>query len=238
MNFKSTYATDEHGVVLRDKHGPSGIRIKEKSSMSYTDNVEKYRISLWVNATRQGHGYPSKAGNRQRGLMNKLMDYAKRSGINHLQYYSDNQESTDFNIGWAGKRIKAKLKELGRFNMGGKQRKVYRRSLNNMMDYMSLRDFISRRSMVPTTPLNEPLIIERLVSGVLVRNNKSGNVTLFDGHSHIRIEFHQDLTLREDEIFSKWDNLQVIRKWELSSNTVPKPLFKRRPWTNNKIKDI
>lgn len=228
-DFTSNRSISKGGIILRDKHGPSGIHLREKFNMSYTENVEKYRLSLWVNATRQHVDYPSKAGNRKRVLMNKLMNFARRTGTDHLKCYTDDMK-VDLDIGFAGKKLKSKLKELNRTHLGRKHRKVSRTVMTNLIHYASLRNFLSDFSMVPSTPLVEPLVIDNMVSIVLVRNNKHGSITLFDGKVHTRIEFHQNLSLGPVEAILHWLNLQVIRKWEGSSNDIPKPLFKAKPW--------
>lgn len=230
MGFLSNRAIDANGVVLRDKYGPSGIIIKEPRKMTYLNNVELYRRQLWRGILRQDTKYPSNLCASKSRLQAKLMKYAKRAGKNYNDVFFNSEQlhDQDFLIGWAGKKLKAKMREKNRIHLGNKPRKIRRRVFRNTMLYFGLRDTILNHKLMPVGEmLPELLTIHELMEITYLRNGKKGSLKLLDAEGKWRtVNFEENKEATDSDILLAWAPLRVVKTWTESTQTEPRPLFR------------
>lgn len=230
MGFLSNRAIDANGIVLRDKYGPSGISIKEPRKMTYLNSVELYRRQLWRGILRQDIKYPTRLTRTKSDLQAKLMKYAKRAGMNYMDVFHDREKllDQDFLIGWAGKKLKNKMRELNQIHLGKKVPKVRRKVYKNTVLYINLRDIILSKRMMPVGEMiAEDLLIEELVQITYCRNGKKGHLSLLDAKGKYRtVHWQETPEATEADVLLAWAPLQVIRTWSESTQTSPRPLFR------------
>lgn len=238
MDFLSNRSVSADGIVLRDKYGPSGISIKEPRKMKYVELVELYRRQLWRGVLRQDIEYGHRQKNSKAALQQKLMKYARRAGHNYLTAFEDRSvlKDQDLLIGWAGKKLKAKMRELNRVHIGRKRRKVSRKVFKNMMLYLSLRDVILDRKMMPTSELlAADMTMHELVQITLCRNGAKGNLQFVDAEGKCRTVYWQEMeSASPADILTAWAPVQVVKTWTESTQTEPRPLFRApRLWARD-----
>lgn len=223
-DFTTTRSVGKDGIVLRDKHGPSGIIGRKEPT--YLDQVELYRVQLWRGILRQGDGYPNNLTRTKLAFQAKLMKYAKLAGKNYLDAfdYRRTLEDKDFLIGWAGKKLKDKMRKHNCIHLGKKEPKVRRKVYSNHMLYLALRDVIITKNMLPVEALPaDGMLIEGLVSVTYCRNGKKGHLSLLDesGKSHV-IHWQESGKGTAQEILAAWNPLQIVK----SKGGTPQPLFR------------
>lgn len=230
MDFLSNQSVDTNGIVLRDKYGPSGIFIKEPRNMSYLECVELYRRQLWRGVLRQDIEYGHRQKRSKAEFQQKLMKYARRAGHNYLTAFEDRSvlKDQDLLIGWAGKKLKAKMRELNRVHIGRKRQKIARKVFKNDLFYFTLRDTILARKMMPVGEMiAEDLLIHELVQIILCRNGKKGSMQLLDGEGKWRtVQWQEMESATEADVLLAWAPLQVVKTWKESTQTSPRPLFR------------
>jgi hypothetical protein len=240
MDFHSNLSIGADGVVLRNKHGLSGYSIKEPRKMSYLNNVELYRRQLWRGILRQDTKYPSNLCATKSNFQAKLMKYAKRAGKDYMAMFDrENVTEQDLLIGWAGKKLKAKMREKNRIHLGSKPRKIRRKVFKNMLLYMGLRDTILNHQLMPVGEmLPELLTINELVQINYLRNGKKGSLQLLDGEGKWRtVHFEENKAATQADILLAWSPLKVVKTWRDSSQTEPRPLF-RGPRVHPRSPDV
>ncbi|MNU77057.1 hypothetical protein D3C71_666240 [compost metagenome] len=230
MDFHSNLSIGADGVVLRNKHGLSGFSIKEPRNMSYLECVELYRRQLWRGVLRQDIEYGHRQKRSKAEFQQKLMKYARRAGHNYLTAFEDRSvlKDQDLLIGWAGKKLKAKMRELNRVHIGRKRQKIARKIFKNDLFYFTLRDTILDRKMVPVCEMiPEDLLIHELVQIILCRNGKKGTMQLLDAEGKWRtIQWQEMESATQADVLLAWAPLQVIKTWKESTQTNPRPLFR------------
>lgn len=230
MGFLSNQSVGTDGTVLRDKYGLSGISIKEPRNMSYLEQVELYRRQLWRGVLRQDIEYGHRQKNSKAAFQQKLMKYARRAGHNYLTAFEDRSvlKDQDLLIGWAGKKLKAKMRELNRVHIGRKRAKIARNVYKNDLFYFQLRDTILQRKMVPVGEMiPEDLLIEELVQIIVCRNGKKGSMQFLDAKGKCRtIQWQEMESATEADVLLAWAPLRVVRTWKESTQLLPRPLFR------------
>lgn len=229
MDFHSNFSVNADGVVLRNKYGPSGYSMKEPRVMTYQERVELYRRQLWRGTLRQGIGYPSRFRSSKAKFNDKLMKYARRAGQNYMgAFNTEILKDQDFLIGWAGKKLKAKMREKNRIHLGQKAKKVSRRVYKNTMLYLAVRDMVLQRKLMPVTDLvANDFMIGELKEITMCRNGKQGIMKLLDADGVWRnIHWQEQPSVTEADVMLAWAPLTVVRTWSGSSNIIPKPLIR------------
>ena len=198
--------------------------------MSYLDNVELYRRQLWRGILRQDIKYPTRLTPSKARMQAKLMKFAKRAGMNYLNLFHDWEKLTDkdFLIGWADKKLKAKMREKNRIHLGRKAPKVRRKVYKNSLLHLALRDIILSKRMMPVDEMiAEELLIEELVQITYCRNGKKGHLSILDANDKYRtIQWQEVPTATEADVLLAWAPLQVIKTHSESAQTTPRPLFR------------
>jgi hypothetical protein len=229
MDFHSNLSIGADGVVLRNKHGLSGYSIKEPRNMNYMERIELTRRQLWRGVLRQEVAYGFRQKRSKAEFQNKLMKYARRAGFNPLTAFDHNAlKESDLLIGWAGKKLKTKMREKGTIHLGRKAKKVSRRVFKNTMLYFTLRDTILNRKLMPVGELlAEEMTIHELVQITFCRNGKKGNMQLLDAEGKYRTIHWQEVeSATQADILTAWAPLQVVKTWSDSTQTEPRPLFR------------
>jgi hypothetical protein len=230
MDFHSNLSIGADGVVLRNKHGLSGFSIKEPRTMNYLELVELYRRQLWRGTLRQGIEYGHRQKRSKAEFQQKLMKYARRAGHNYLSAFEDRSvlKDQDLLIGWAGKKLKAKMRELNRVHIGRKRQKVARKVFKGDMFYFTLRDTVLTRKMMPVTDLvADDFMIGELAEIILCRNGKQGTMKLLDAEGVWRnVQWQEQPSVSDADVLLAWAPLTVVRTWSGSTNILPRPLFR------------
>ncbi|MNB60996.1 hypothetical protein D3C87_967030 [compost metagenome] len=197
--------------------------------MNYQERVELYRRQLWRGTLRQGVGYPCNFKSSKAKLNDKLMKYARRAGQNYMgAFNTEILQEHDFLIGWAGKKLKAKMREKNRIHLGKKAPKISRRVYKNVMLYLTVRDMVLQRKLMPVTDLlANDFMIGELKEITMCRNGKQGTMKLLDADGTWRnIQWQEQPSVTEADVLLAWAPLTVVRTWTGSSNIVPKPLIR------------
>lgn len=202
-----------------------------KPTQTYLNNVELYRRQLWRGTLRQDVGYPfGHQRSSKLALQGKLMKYAKRAGMNYNDVFHNRERLNDhdFLIGWAGKKLKAKMREKNCIHLGRKRKKITRKVFKNTMLYFSLRDMILNQHLMPVGEmLPEFLTIHELVQINYLRNGKKGSLQLLDAEGKWRtVHFEENKAATQADILLAWAPLQVVKTWSDSTQTEPRPLFR------------
>lgn len=230
MDVHSNLSISAKGDVLRNKHGLSGYNIKAPRTMNYMDRVELTRRQLWRGVLRQELDYGFRQKKSKALFQAKLMKFAKRAGYNHMTAFNDRGtlREQDLCIGWAGKKLKNKMREKNTIHLGRKGKKVSRRVFKNTMLYFTLRDTILNRKLMPVGELlAEEMTIHELVQITFCRNGKKGNMQLLDAEGKYRtIQWQEVESATQADILTAWAPLQVVKTWSDSTQTEPRPLFR------------
>jgi hypothetical protein len=203
--------------------------MKEPRNMNYQERVELYRRQLWRGTLRQGVGYPCNFKSSKAQLNDKLMRYARRAGMNYMgAFNSEILTDKDFLIGWAGKKLKAKMREKNRIHLGRKAPKISRRVYKNTLLYIGVQDMVLNRKLMPVTDLTaNDFAIGELVQITMCRNGKQGIMKLLDADGVWRnVHWQEQPSVTEADVLLAWAPLTVVRTWAGSSQIVPRPLFR------------
>lgn len=197
--------------------------------MTYQNNVELYRRQLLRGAMREGVGYPFRRTPTKAAFNDKLMKYARRAGKNYMGVFnSTTLVDQDLLIGWAGKKLKAKMREKNRIHLGKKAPKIKRVVYKNTMLYLGLRDTLLHKRIMPVGELiTADVTIHELVQITICRNGKKGSMQLLDAEGKYRtIQWQEMPTASEADVLLAWSPLQVVKTWSDSTQTEPRALFR------------
>lgn len=218
MDVTSDKAVDPKTGIVQKPHKPT-----------YTERVELYRRQLWRGTLRQNVGYPHRGNSTKAAFNDKLMKYAARAGMNYMGVFnSEVLKDQDFLIGWAGKKLKAKMREKNRIHLGKKAPKISRRVYKNTMLYLSLQGHVIDRKFIPTTELlASDFPITELVQITNCRNGKKGSLQLLDAEGKYRtIHYQESPNATQADVLLAWAPVTIVKTWPNSSNTTPRPLFR------------
>jgi hypothetical protein len=179
---------------------------------------------------RQDIEYGHRQKRSKAEFQQKLMKYARRAGHNYLTAFEDRSvlKDQDLLIGWAGKKLKAKMRELNRVHIGRKRRKISRKIYKNTMVYFNLRDIVLDRKMMPVGEMiPEDLLIHELVQITLCRNGKKGSMQFLDAEGKYRtVQWQEMESATQADVLLAWAPLRVVKTWKESTQTEPRPLFR------------
>jgi hypothetical protein len=193
--------------------------------MTYGENVERYRLQAWRNMQRQSDNYPHRGTPARMNHLYKLMDYAKRAGINHLEAFDGKLIEADLNIGYAGKRLKDTWRDKGRIQQGKRIRKIHRSIGRDTVHYMSFGRRVLSNGLMPTIPIDEILLVD-IDQIVFIRNHKVGEVRVraADGTEHV-YPWTMVEGKTEEEVAEAWQPLKIMHTRMNGTEGRVKPLF-------------
>lgn len=175
--------------------------------MGYKENIRRTQIELAVSIQRQS-SWPNRIKPARWAMLNKLHKYSRQVG-NCVFDHRATPENLGVNVGYAGKKRKAKMLEVNSFHLGTKRPKVSRRFENAFTfgTHSGLR-IVCRDKAVPDEPL-EPFLLDGVCKVLVLCNHKKGSFTFFNraNEAVLKIPYVCDDTLSGDQAIEAWKDL-------------------------------
>lgn len=173
--------------------------------MSYLENIKRTLVENARASTKQ-ETWPVHRRSASALRHQKLHLYFLAAGGNTFNI--DSSPSTmGINLGWAGKKTKARMMKADRVERSRKELKVSRRTMPiGMFRMLAAVNFI-RQHAVPTLP-PEGLCIDLAHTVLILRNHNVGSLNfIFANGMSIKVPYVLDKTKTEAEIYSAWAGL-------------------------------